>query len=167
MDTLPGMWRDELWHPKLVHFPVALLILGAVVYVVSVALSEKAMGEKLHFAARLMVVVGAAGAWVAVYTGTLADSAVARSLCDPLVAEEHEYYGFLLAYLATGAVLVDSSLQFLKGKRAYRWVHASVAVVLLACAGVTAHVGHLGGKLVFQQGAAVHHPSEDCSEFVP
>lgn len=41
----------------------------------------------------------------------------------------------------------------------------AIAIALVAGAAMVVHVGHLGGKLVYQQAAGVHVPSEDCEEF--
>jgi uncharacterized membrane protein len=119
----------------------------------------------LLFAARLNLWLGTVSAWVAIYTGHLADEVVSRTLCDPLVLESHEKSGTLMAWLFVAVVLLDLGTQKLP-----RWKKGFQAVAMLILLGgipLVGYVGHLGGKLVYQQAAGVYHPSDDCSEFLP
>ena len=159
------MFRQELWHPIAVHAPIALLVVGGLLFAAIWLPPCRRFRTSLLFAARINLVVGALGAWAAVYTGHLADAVVARTLCDPLVLESHEQGGTLLAWMFSGVVIVD-----LLSLRLPRWrkaIHSLLTVAVLAGIPLVGYVGHLGGKLVYQQAAAVYHPSEDCSEFLP
>lgn len=162
---VPSMARQELWHPISVHAPIALLVVGGLLFAAMWLPPCRRFRSPLLFAARVNLVVGALGAWAAVYTGHLADAVVARTLCDPLVLESHEQGGTLLAWLFSGVAVLD-----LASLRLPRWrtaIHALLTVAVLAGIPLVGYVGHLGGKLVYQQAAAVYHPSEDCSEFLP
>ncbi len=161
------MWRQELWHPMVVHFAVGLLVFGAVVYLLQFIRSGSMWGERCRFAARPALVAGVVAAWGSIFTGEKADSVVGRTLCDPLVLESHERSSYLLAWLVTAAVLADLGAAVVVRGRAAAWVRGVVAAALLGGAGLVGYVGHLGAKLVYQQAAAVHHPSEDCREFEP
>ncbi|NIT55437.1 MAG: hypothetical protein GWN00_04135, partial [Aliifodinibius sp.] len=78
-----SMWRVELIHPFVIHIPIALLIVGSLFWIGSLWL-HKRYGF-LRPSARLLLFIGTVGAWIAVYTGSLADAEVARTLCDPTV----------------------------------------------------------------------------------
>lgn len=165
MEQLPSMWRDELLHPKVVHFPIALLIFGTLLFITALIFSKN---EKLSFlmpAARLAIFFGALGAWAAILSGNIADSLVARELCDPIVAKDHERFAYLVAYLFSGGILLDFFSKFFKLTSIKKFVPVIILLIYLGGTGLLLYVGHLGGKLVFQQGAAVYQPSEDCSEF--
>ena len=165
MEQLPSTWRDELLHPKVVHFPIALLIFGTALFIAALIFRKN---EKLSFlmpASRLAIFIGAIGAWTAVLTGNIADSFVARELCDPIVAKDHERFAYLVAYLFSGGILLDFFTRFFKLASLKKFVPVIILLLYLVGTGVLLYVGHLGGKLVFQQGAAVYQPSEDCSEF--
>jgi uncharacterized membrane protein len=166
MDGLPSMWRVELWHPLVVHFPIALLLVGTTLRLLGLSRRRRARWRFLVPAGRLLLVVGVVSAWIAVYTGTLADAVVVRSLCDPTVVEAHEDAAYWVAALFTLAALADG---FLAWRRPDGW-RRRLLILFLAGSSVAGsagllYVGHLGARLVYQQAAAVHVPSADCHAF--
>jgi len=162
------MWRTELWHPFIVHAPIALLLVGTGMRLVGAFHQRYPRLQFFVPGGRVVLVLGTVGAWAAVYTGTLADAEVARSLCDPTVAEAHEYWAYRVAFLFSIGLALDGLLW-----GATRWVYGwrqsalllVMSVCLLAGSGALGYVGHLGARLVYQQGAAVHHPGPDCAAF--
>lgn len=56
---------------------------------------------------RVLLYVGAISVWVTIYTGTLADSIVTRTLCDPTVLEAHENAAYTVGYIFSVAALLD------------------------------------------------------------
>lgn len=166
MSDLPSMWRVELLHPLVVHFPVALLMTGAAAWLAGHCVDADGRWGFLKPAGRLALGVGVVSAWIAVYTGDLANTEVARSLCDPTVVEEHEDLAYLTAALFSGAIGLDAAAALIpklaSWRRATSWV---VGLVLVGATALLGYVGHLGSTLVYQQGAAVYDPSETCTEF--
>lgn len=170
MDAVPSMWRTELWHPLLVHFPIALLLVGTGLRLLGLLRPHDQALQFLVPAGRVLLGLGTAGAWAAVYTGSLADAAVVRSLCDPTVVETHKVWAYWVAGLFTGGLGIDAVLwtgwiSEWAGARLRRGVVVLLAACLLAGSGGLGYVGHLGAKLVYQQAAAVHHPAPDCAAF--
>lgn len=166
MAELPGIWRVELFHPLVVHFPLALLLCGTATWLIGQWVREHQRWDFLLPAGRLMLGIGAISAWVAVYTGHLADAEVVRTLCDPTVVERHEEYGTTVAAVYTAALALE--LGSLLTDAFQRWRHLIallVGVALIVGATLLGYTGHLGSTLVYQQGAAVYHPSENCTEF--
>lgn len=165
------MWRVELWHPLVVHFPIGLLVSGVVAWFASAFTDPNGRWGFLRPAARLALAVGTAGAWLAIYTGGLADAQVVRTLCDPTVVEEHENLAWLTAAIFSGAVGVDLTVHYYSDslRRARqplrRALISVVGIALVVGVSLLGYVGHLGAKLVYQQGAAVYHPSQMCTEF--
>lgn len=167
MNELPGIWRTELWHPMIVHFPVVLLMGAAVLRIVCKFFAN----EKRAFlknTSRLSLYIGVVTAWVAIYTGSLADGIVVRELCDPTVLEDHENAAYTLGYVFTAAVFFDvldfvswEKLSFIN-KPFKEWIIISL---LLAGSIYLGYTAHLGASLVYQQGAAVYQPTEGCVEF--
>jgi uncharacterized membrane protein len=166
MADIPSIWRVELIHPLVVHFPVVLLLCGTLAWLAGQWVAENGRWAFLRPAGRLMLGVGAASAWAAVYTGHLADAEVVRTLCDPTVVEAHEEYATLAAAIFTGAVVVDFASLLIDALKRWRTpIAVVVALALIAGATLLGYVGHLGSTLVYQQGAAVYHPTEMCTEF--
>lgn len=166
MAEVPDFWRVELYHPLSVHAPLALLVVGTLFRLAGQLAGREGRLGFLLPAGRLMLALGAASAWVAIWTGTLADGQVGRTLCDPTVAKTHEQLAWAVALTFSVAVLVD----YLAGKiitatALSRTLAVFLAGAYLAGAGMLVYGGHLGATLVYQQAAAVYHPSESCAEF--
>jgi uncharacterized membrane protein len=163
MDELMA-WRTEAWHPLTVHFPVALLLVATLAKVIALVLKPgraafwDRMGSYLLYA-------GSVGAWLSIYTGDLADGIVSRKLCDPTVLKSHEIAGYNLAYLFTGAVVLDLN-------RSLRWIKvyskllaAIIVLLMLVGSGYLVYTGHLGARLVYEQAGGVSVPPSDCAGF--
>jgi len=161
---VPGMWREELWHPMVVHFPIALLLFGALLYTAHFAVPAPLKAQAL-FSGRMLLTAGTLCAWLAIWTGERADSVVGRTLCDPLILEAHENYAYWMAWLFTVAIALEYGSLLLKVKRFLLPLRIALVLIFAVGAGMTGYIGHLGAKLVYQQGAAVYEPSEDCREF--
>lgn len=141
-------------HPAVVHFPIALLLLGAPLAVAAVFL------PRLAVLTAAVLLLGAAGAAVAVATGE-------REKRDEIAVPEgegrevlrrHESAGelarnsaVLVAVLSTGAAV---------GRRR-SWPRAAVLLAVLAAAGAmfaawqVAVAGHTGGESVYHHGVGL------------
>jgi uncharacterized membrane protein len=157
----PDMWRIELLHPPLVHFPIAFLLLGTALELVAfVCRAERR--NYLRTTSLLLFFLGTIGAWLAVWSGEEAEHIVNRVICDPTVTELHEEWAVAVSWLFT-AVLALSAIRRRYPQSA--WLSLLVALSAVIGSSGLAYVGHLGASLVYQQGAAVYHPTADCREF--
>ena len=164
MDQLPSFWRTEIWHPLSVHFPIALLSFATLFYAVSLLLKNR-NARTWHSMAGILLFFGVAGAWIGIYTGNMADGAVARTLCDPTILKDHEIgaYTSSIIFSVVALLFILKELPvWKKGEKALRFL---ILIGLLVGSGYLAYAGHLGATVVYQQGAGVFHPSEDCREF--
>ena len=159
MIQFPEIIRTEVLHPLSVHFPVALLLVAGLFKITGLWSSNRTWQE----GGRILLALGIAGIWIAIYTGNLADGIVSRELCDPTVLKTHENYAYLTAWLFTGALLLDLLAGFELLSRS--WMKILVVLVLLGGSGFLIYVGHLGAELVYEQAAGVNVPAEDCAEF--
>ncbi|MBD3617676.1 MAG: hypothetical protein HUJ22_14050 [Gracilimonas sp.] len=167
MSEIPSIWRTELWHPMMVHFPIVLL-LGAALLRIIHPLFSSGNARFIKNMSRVSLYTGILSVWITIYTGTLADSIVTRTLCDPTVLEAHENAAFTVGYFFSAAVLLDvidfiswKKLAIIKNKFK-GWLITLLLVVGSLYLGYTAH---LGASLVYQQSAAVYQPTEGCTEF--
>ena len=158
-----SMWREELWHPLSVHFPIGLLLFAGLVGLLYILLQKKSFAPYLRFSFALLLWIGLILFWIAFWTGQVAYSVEVRRLCDPTVVKDHLYWAYVSGYIFSAAVALDFFSFWLKR---YRKIFIHVVIVLaIAGGGVLAYVGHLGAKLVYQQAAGVYQPSENCAEF--
>ena len=161
MEQIPDFWRTEVLHPLFVHFPIALLIMATVFKIATFW----AKGKFLDLPGSILLITGAVGGWLAIYTGDLADGAVSRSICDPTVLKAHENNAYTMIWLFTAALIIDILYQFKFSKFKVFWAKVILTLLMLIGSGYLAYVGHLGAQLVYQQAAGVYVPTDNCAEF--
>ncbi|TDN87264.1 putative membrane protein [Salegentibacter sp. 24] len=163
MDQLPDFWRTEVFHPLSVHFPIALLLVAFLFKLVALGYPKEVWKQ----GGTILLVLGTIGIWIAIYTGNLADGIVSRKICDPTVLKDHQNMAYVTAWLYTASLLLDllkfSKLRIFKTK--VKFLSYICILTLAIGSGYLMYVGHLGARLVYQQGAGVYHPSQDCIEF--
>ncbi len=166
MNALPDIWRVELWHPLTVHFPIVLLIGAMLARLASRFLD--ASSEWVVKMSRVLLFGGTIFAWLAVYTGSLADAEVVRSMCDPTVLEVHENLSYSVGWIFTAAAILDVIYMFSPGvleSIRTSWKEWILIGLLLVGTGYLTYTSHLGVRLVYQQAAGVYQPAEDCRNF--
>ena len=134
-------------HPMLVHFPIALLS-AAVFFDL---LGGKWRPEECRIASLYTLVLGFAGAAVAVASGAMAEDAAEHSGVPEQAIEIHEMLGF-------AAFGVFAGLLGLRLATALGWIREQRRVsLLLGIAGVVVMLiaSYYGGSLVYDYGAGV------------
>lgn len=159
-----SMWRKELWHPMMVHIPIATLFLATLVGVLMLFNPSEKNGPFLARSFSWLLGIGVITAWLAIYTGLWAYNTEVRRICDPAVLKSHLWWGYCAAILYTAGFL----LFILRRIAPFKRLLIICAIVLtLAGAGSLGYTGHLGASLVYQQGAGVRQPSADCGALQP
>jgi len=161
MTELPDFWRTEIWHPLSVHLPLAVLLIATLFKLIA-PFSKQTFWNS---SGNVLLFIGTLGAWIAVYTGNLADGIVSRKICDPTVLESHEQAAYVVAWLFTMATAGVLASYFQLRKKLHKLLQVMILVAMLAGSGFLAYTGHLGATLVYQQAAGVYQPTEDCIEF--
>jgi uncharacterized membrane protein len=164
LDEVPSMWRSELWHPLTAHFPIGLLLLTPFISLGWVIWNKKNIANYLLFTHSLLLWAGTLFLWIAVYSGEIAYSTEVRRICDPTVLKDHLRWAYIASAFFSIAVIIDVTRRILKRKNKAPAMYTIIVCVLLGAAALS-YVGHLGAKLVYQQGAGVYQPSENCIEF--
>ena len=164
MEQLPDFWRIEIFHPLSVHFPIGILITGFLFKIISLKYKREVWTE----GSLILLLLGTAGLWIAVYTGELADGIVSRKLCDPTVLKDHQNMAYICAWIFTSASILESIVRFITTNLRIKSILLFwLSTILISCGIVVlGYVGHLGATLVYQQGAGTYQPSADCFEFV-
>lgn len=156
----------EPLHPAIVHFPIVLVVLLPIA--ASIALWVIARGETARRA--WLPVLGLAAllalsSWAAVQTGGREEDTVEAVVAESAI-HEHEEAAELFLPLAVGTLLL-LGVGLVQGRpgQAARYL-GTVAAFLLIGAGY--RVGHTGGELVYEHGAAQAYqtgtPSVDRDE---
>ncbi len=169
MQFLPFSLPDPL-HPAVIHFPIVLLLLGAAVAVVSVFVHR----WHLPWLAAALLVMGAAGALVAVETGEESRETLGKlaSQIQPLVddheewAERTEIAAAIAAILALLAAAGSMTIRLPSAAvRIFGWlfrpaVHQTLriptaAMALLSCFFVY-QTARRGGEMVYEHAVGVN-----------
>lgn len=134
------MLSQMLLHPKVVHFPIALLLTGLLIELYS--LWRKNDEGMVRFSS-LLFIGGLIGAFLAVATGALAENALGHDSPNHDKVHEHQY--IMLA--ATGVWLL--SLLVLRYRRSF------LIVCYLVISAMVIFGANKGGDLVYKYGIGV------------
>ena len=141
----------EPLHPAVVHFPIALLIVGAGLSLLAVIFRRWALPTAL------ILVLGAAGAIVAVQTGEREEHRLPKATGEVHEAfENHEHAGKRARnFSLVAATLAVLSVLVARWRMLTRLIAAATAVAALMTAWHVAQAGHYGGALVYEHGLGV------------
>ncbi len=139
-------------HPAIVHFPIALGVVGALGALGYLVLRR----DWLRWFAPILLSLALLGAVAAYFSGNAAEDRAEDAGVPHEAIEQHEETGlWALGLIGLACVLSWAT----HGMRRGLWVSSIVAV---AAAGLVLWNGHLGGKLVFIHGAGrVSAPTSD------
>tara|TARA_R110002012_G_scaffold108855_1_gene251946 strand:+ start:104547 stop:105176 length:630 start_codon:yes stop_codon:yes gene_type:complete len=134
LDDFPNL------HPLMVHFPIVLLLIGAVLAIVNVILLKK----EVDWVITGMVLVGALGAYLSgrtfhPHTHDLTEHA-------KQVLAQHDLWADWTIYLSIAGFVAQAVSQFIFRQK--RWAVAVVALLLIASGYAVSRTGHYGAQLV-------------------
>lgn len=126
-------------HPLVVHFPIVLLIVAAIMQLIGIFL----LNRPYHIATTVLLILGFISGYLAssvfhAHTGDL-PAGIAE------LFEDHEKWAFYAVRLSGVATIFKITSLFLKPRK---WLEGLVAVILLAAAVSVAIAGHHGSELV-------------------
>ncbi len=151
---MPG---TEYIHPMIVHFPIALILVGFLFEVFGM-LSKKEFYSKSAF---LLLLLGAAGVIAAYITGNRAGDGLSEVGSLKQALESHEDSALvtvvLIGAVAAARIVMVATKRF---SGALRW--SAVALYFVGVLSII-RTGHLGGTLVYRHAAGVQLQIEDES----
>ncbi len=136
-------------HPKIVHFPVALLITATVFGILALVFKSKRNIFKEVLIWNLAL--GVAGTIVAIISGLLEEKNLLHNDTIHSIMETHELLGFIFSGIFF-ALLIWMIVRKLKMKTPE---FVSVVVLLIFSSVLLGYSAHLGGKMVYKEGAGV------------
>lgn len=135
-------------HAMIIHFPIALLMVGFLAEIVALFIKKDLFKQ----AAFYLLLLGALGAIAAYLTGGFAGEGIEEGpLKGPM--ELHKQAATATLWLAILAGLFQASMLYFKYNRV--WVKWVGILLFTAVVGSVARTGYLGGKLVYNHGAGV------------
>lgn len=161
---MPEFWRTEVFHALSVHFPIVLLLMATLINVVCLFIKSRGKIPWIWMAS-ICLWVGTVAAWVSIFTGNAAESIVNREVCDPTMVKAHQTNAMVTGYIFLAATVIDIGIMWFRRLPLVNYIKAVVIILMFIGSGFLTYSGHLGAKLVYQQGAGVYVPSENCEEF--
>ncbi len=138
MSLLPFLPKNFLFHPPLVHFPIALWLTSALFDLLYLR-----RGERFHFrAAQFLIGLGLLGAAMAIGLGWVDYLAQVKQDVGQAFINKHNWHQ-MVAYVATVAYAVS----FLIRWRTPEVSRRRVAILMAAGAILIAVTGYLGGDI--------------------
>jgi uncharacterized membrane protein len=147
-------------HPALVHFPIVLLLLGAVVAIVAVFTRR----WHLPIAAAILFVTGAIGTIVAVQTGEREGELTNETPALEQALDQHEAWAE-----RTQVAAIVAGLLALAAVVTTRWPLVARGLGIATAAGALAaswgviETGHYGGHLVYSHAAGINVAPADAT----
>ncbi|HEU4723913.1 MAG TPA: DUF2231 domain-containing protein [Candidatus Eisenbacteria bacterium] len=130
-------------HPAVVHFPIALGVVGALFAVLYLVFRK----EWLRWFAPMLLTIALLGAVGAYFSGQNAEDRAEQLKVPEAAIEEHEESSlYVLGLFGLASLLAWAT----HAKRRGEWLAALIAVMAAAA---VVRTGHLGGKLVYIHGA--------------
>jgi|SRR5665647_253902 len=143
-------------HAMIIHFPIALLLVGFLSEVISLITKK----EFYKRAGLYLLILGALGTISAYLSGNAAGEGIEEG---PLAKamELHEQAATISLWLTIITAVVYLSIFILKYKKS--WARIISVLLFAALIGAIARTGYLGGQLVYKHGAGVQLALPDFS----
>ncbi|MEL6626058.1 MAG: DUF2231 domain-containing protein [Bacteroidota bacterium] len=135
-------------HPFFVHFPVALLLVSGLAYITAI-FQERAFYQRAGF---LLHVAGILGSIAAIFTGRGAEAEIVHTEAIHQLVELHEK----LAYVMVWVLIMLLLWQYLRGAKQTKMEMGIFALVFVANMGLMLFSSHLGGEMVYKEGAGIY-----------
>ena len=143
------MFDPILLHPMIVHFPIALLLVGFATDVLGLIIKRDFFSKVAFY----LLILGTLGVIAAYFSGDLAGEGLAEGGALKQTLETHEDAAILSLWLMTATALVRIAMVAMKKfTGAWRWIPV---VMFLAGILSIARTGYYGGELVFKHAAGV------------
>ncbi|WP_457644524.1 DUF2231 domain-containing protein [Persephonella sp.] len=137
-------------HPPVVHFAIALVIIGVLFDIAGFVLKK----DHLKHAGFWTIIVGVIAVWAAAFTGHQAEELVEEAIKGTVayeLLEEHEELGEILPWAVTVLGLLRAYLFF----KSQNLIFVVYLLAGIAIAGAIGFQGRIGGKLVYEYGVGV------------
>lgn len=156
--------KEHLLHPAISHFPVVLLVIALMVRIAQIILAkfQPALSNQCKTIASFLLYLSAPFFLLTMFLGDMALDYVKNDLCNLVMAYKHEELAETTLYLLIITIFFEALFSYLKVKitpykKIAEFVHLGI---LIFCTISVLQTSHLGGKLVFEQGAGVDIPKK-------
>lgn len=135
-------------HAMLVHFPIALLIIGFLSEMVSFFYKKDFFSQTAFY----LLVLGTLGTIASYFAGRSAGDGMDEGSLG-IAMEQHKQAATISLWLAIVTAVLYLAVYFLQNKKV--WVKVLSVLMFALVIGAIGRTGYLGGQLVFKHGAGI------------
>lgn len=135
-------------HAMVVHFPIALLMIGFLFEAISFFYKKEFFRQSAFY----LLILGMFGTVVSYLAGNAAGAGMEEGLLNKAM-NLHEQAATISLWLAIITALVYAVIYFLKSNKS--WLRVIGVLLFTGVIGSIARTGYLGGQLVYKHGAGV------------
>lgn len=165
MNETHSMWQTELWHPVIVHLPIVTLLLASMAGLFQYIIRDAAWKLFTTQMIKVMLFLGVVSGWIGIYSGQLAYNIEVRKICDPKALQQHQWWSYV-SLIIFSVALIGLFLNSIYKTRLETVLKTTITFLLVSGGIALMYAGHLGAAVVYQQGAGVHKPKDDCSDYI-
>ena len=143
-------------HAMVVHFPIALLMVGFLFEAISFFYKKEFFRQSAFY----LLILGMLGTVVSYLAGNAAGKGMEEGPLSKAM-ELHEQAATISLWLTIVTALVYAGIYFLKYNRS--WLRIIAVLLFAGVIGSIARTGYLGGQLVYKHGAGVELALPDFS----
>jgi uncharacterized membrane protein len=143
-------------HAMVVHFPIALLLVGFLFEAISFFYKKEFFRQSAFY----LLLLGMLGTVVSYLAGNAAGEGMEEGPLSKAM-ELHEQAATISLWLTIVTALVYASIYFLKYKK--NWLRIIAVLLFTGVIASIARTGYLGGQLVYKHGAGVELALPDFS----
>ncbi len=143
-DPRGGVSEFPTLHPLIVHFPIVLIILAAILQIVSFTVFR----NELSWLVIAFTLFGSVTAWLS--SNTFHPHTTGLTENSQRLLLEHELYASLTFWFAVAGLAAKSASKLILKSR--WWSELAATLLLAAAAGAVAITGHHGAELVHKEG---------------
>jgi uncharacterized membrane protein len=150
------MIREELLHPMISHFPIAMFSLALVTKSLELLTYSKYrdFSKKVNFLSKSLIFTAPLFFLITIYLGDIATEIIKSNFCESYLIPKHEELGYYALYFFIGSLIFESLSEVFKDKKII--CNSIILLTLIGGNYFLFQTAHLGAKLVYEKGAAVN-----------
>ncbi len=152
------MIREELLHPAVSHFPIALLVLVGFTKLFQLIVTKKykELADSLNLISKFLLITGSCFLLPAIFLGDMAFEIVKKDLSNITAAYKHDELAHYTLICFIVAVSIDTLNNVKKFKVQYEFqINIALFIAILVGNYFLFNTAHIGSNLVYEQGAGV------------
>jgi len=161
------MIKEELLHPAISHFPVALLTLVLVTKIAELIVGQHnaQLKGQLNLISKFLLYTGTVMLLPSLFSGDIAFDIVKENMCSLIKVYQHDDLAHTTLYFFIAAMIFEITSGLDKIPARYkRPLKLGLLLSILTGNYYLFLTAQMGGKLVYQDGAGVSRPFKACSQ---